>query len=115
MPWSKSRSAVPFQYKTWRTKWASGVLAICAREGNAAKWQCDTWGKERGARMGVGGRVGAWGQPGVYPGLTACAEASCLAVVWFLSGGARNFCAHGLGGVVLRFGAGDLGRSGSTI
>ena len=68
-------------------KYASGVLAIRARVGKAAKWQCDMWGKGRGARMALGGCVGGWGQPGVYPGLTARVEASRLAVISFPSGG----------------------------
>ena len=87
MRWSGSWSAVAFRCETRWTKYASGVLAICARVGKAAKWQCDMWGKGRGARMGVGSRVGGWGQPGVYRGLTACVEASRLAVVPFPSGG----------------------------
>ena len=50
--------------------------------------------------MGVGSRVGGWGQPGLYPWLTACVEASRLAVVWLPSwGGGRHFCGQG-GGVI---------------
>ena len=44
MRWSESRSAVAFRCETWWTKCASGVLVIGAREGKAAKRQCDMWG-----------------------------------------------------------------------
>ena len=37
--------------------------------------------------MGVGGRVGGWGQSGAYPVLNACVEAFRLAVAWFPSRG----------------------------
>ena len=114
MRWSESRSAVAFRCETWWTKYASGVLAICAREGQAAKWQCNIRVNGRQARMGLGSRVAGSGQPGVYPGFTACVEPSRLAVVWFPSGGGGHLCQQG-GGVVLRVGAGDRGRSGSTI
>ena len=97
MRWSESRSAVAFRCETWWTKCASGVLVICAQEGKAVKWQCDMWGERRGARKGVGSRVGAWGQPAVYPGLIARLEASRLAVVWFPPGGAKHFCGQGGG------------------
>ena len=87
MRWSESRSAIAFWCETWWTKGASWVLAIFAREGKAAKWQCDLWGKGRGARMGVGSRSGPLGQPGACLRSTACVEASRLGVVWFPSGG----------------------------
>ena len=68
MGWSGSRSAVAFRCETRRAKYASGVVAICAREGKAAKWQCDMW--EKG-----GGRAWGWGaawEDGVSQGLTLC-------------------------------------------
>ena len=65
--------------------------------------------------MGMGSRVGGWGQPRAYPGLTACGESSRLAVVLFPSLGGRHFFGHWGEGCVLRLSAGDRGRSGSTV